>query len=202
MARPDLSSLSSLFSRDTLRFVLRRVRERWRLVDLESKNGTRVNGEDVLRIVPGSSLGVLRERGALLSLLRDGSTRARERARETMAQVRGAFIAPLPAIIPRKPLLPKPYGVVARWQLPRVVRWKPPLISCPWPTFSPIANAPRKLCIPWAWGPMQTASMSRAPMPCAAPKPTILTTGGMPWVIGWAVPTLPKATAPRQDAAE
>ena len=28
MARPDLSSLSSLFSRDTLRFVLRRVRER------------------------------------------------------------------------------------------------------------------------------------------------------------------------------
>ena len=34
---------------------------------------------------------LLRERGALLSLLRDGSARARERARETMALVRGAL---------------------------------------------------------------------------------------------------------------
>ncbi len=34
---------------------------------------------------------LLRERGALLSLLRDGSEKARERARETMAQVRGAL---------------------------------------------------------------------------------------------------------------
>ena len=34
---------------------------------------------------------LLRERGALLSLLRDGSARARERAQETMAQVRGAL---------------------------------------------------------------------------------------------------------------
>ncbi len=34
---------------------------------------------------------LLRERGALLGLLRDGSVRARERARETMASVRGAL---------------------------------------------------------------------------------------------------------------
>ena len=33
----------------------------------------------------------MRERGALLSLLRDGSEKARERARETMAHVRGAL---------------------------------------------------------------------------------------------------------------
>ena len=34
---------------------------------------------------------LLRERGALLSLLRDGSARARERAQETMAKVRGVL---------------------------------------------------------------------------------------------------------------
>ena len=46
---------------------------------------------------------LLRERGALLTLLREGSERARERARETMALVRGALGMDYEQLLRREP---------------------------------------------------------------------------------------------------